>query len=897
MAIASVGTLGTGVSSTSNSSFTLSTATNTLADGDFGILTIVTDNIATADGDTNTHTSVSGGTGTWSKLGEYTNTVGGAGGDGVCTSVWLFQATGTLSTSTTITMDLSGNATDKASSFWKFTKAAGTSIAVDAGPTTNGVDGTNGFGSVSFSSLPSKSRLYFRGLGKEANSTTDITVSTNFTAISVARSRNSSSAVFVRGEFRINTSTGETSNPTLAVSGDTAGVFVALSEAIVDAPSTGSLSLTGYAPAAVLALTAAMGAGSISTQGTGWVAPKIETAVNTGSRSGGLLLALGTMLEGASGVTVNPSTGSITVAGQTPVRIDGVVRTPSAGAVSLTGETPTRLESAVRAPSAGSVSVTGQTPVRLDGAVRVPSAGALSLSGQTPTRLENLSRVPSAGSVSLAGQAPTGIENSLRLPSVGSLALTGYEPSVLGTGSISPSTGSVSITGYAPSLGGTTTVAPAAGAYSFTGYAPTVNRGAGITPSTGSLSLTGYAPNALVPRTVTPSAGGLSLTAYAPTVNVGATGGGGYGGLLAALGINLEPMAVRAPTSGALGLTGYAPTLSRTSGSSGSGLLVALGSLTQAAGLSGIYRPSTASLRLTGYAPSIERTITDVGSDEFVAGPATFSGTGTKNAIYDPKIATPAVGSLSFTGNAPLARLNLSRTPLTGALVVTRYQPTVQRNFVVNPVTGSLTIIGSKDLGYGGLAYGVGTYGTPRAPLVSVTTGPKSATVRLLGHAPTVLQAHLATPSVGSLTATGYAPSLKAVVLPLTGAISFTGYAPSAEYASSTRTPVSGVLTFTGYGPTIVRGYFGSGTVNGGRAYLEIYQDTSVAATFSAGIATTEFSTGQITYGEGSFVAGAATTSIRNWIEQAEAINGWSLETDASDIWTEITPNTDTWNG
>lgn len=237
MAIVSGGTLGTGVSSTSSTTFTLTTATNTLATGNFGVLVVTSDNTTTTDGNTNDHTAVSGGTGTWSKVGEYTN--GNAAAEaGVTTSLWLFRATGAVATGTVITITLGTARVDKVASFWKFTVAANKILQKDAEPATNpignGVDASNGFGSVSFSLLSSKERLYFRGLGKEANTTTAITVSSNFTAITGNRSRNNASAITLRGEFRINTSTGETSNPTLAVSGDTAGLFAAFIEA--DAP-------------------------------------------------------------------------------------------------------------------------------------------------------------------------------------------------------------------------------------------------------------------------------------------------------------------------------------------------------------------------------------------------------------------------------------------------------------------------------------------------------------------------------------------------------------------------------------------------------------------------------------------------------------------------------------
>jgi hypothetical protein len=243
MAIASVGTLGTGTSSASSTSFTLTTATNSLASGDFGLLVICTDNVSTTTGaNVKDHTSVTGGTGKWRKLAEYTNARGAAAG-GVTVSVWLFEPTATLNTGSTITMNLASAAVDKCASFWKFTKAAGTRIMVDTEPSANAVgnsvNAANDFGSAAFSGLSSASRLYFRGLGKEANTVTALTASSGFSQITNTRSQNGTNAVAVWGEFIIDTSTGETSNPTLGVSGDAAGVFLALKEvtALTTAPA------------------------------------------------------------------------------------------------------------------------------------------------------------------------------------------------------------------------------------------------------------------------------------------------------------------------------------------------------------------------------------------------------------------------------------------------------------------------------------------------------------------------------------------------------------------------------------------------------------------------------------------------------------------------------------
>jgi len=241
----------TGQSSTSGTSFTLTTsatinATGVLGGNRFALMTVATDNSSTVDGDNNEHTSVTGGAGTWSKLGEYTNS-NGAAANGCTTSLWLFVPNGNNETSTTFTINLASAVVDKCASLWVFSKGEGANLRIDTATSvqTSQVDAANGFGSSSFSGLPTQSRLYFRALGKQANSATQITQSANFTPITAARSRNNTTSIMVRGEFRINTSTGETSNPTLAVSGDTAGLFVAIEEYYVAQGQTGSYTLTG----------------------------------------------------------------------------------------------------------------------------------------------------------------------------------------------------------------------------------------------------------------------------------------------------------------------------------------------------------------------------------------------------------------------------------------------------------------------------------------------------------------------------------------------------------------------------------------------------------------------------------------------------------------------------
>jgi hypothetical protein len=229
VAIASVATWGIGASGTSGTTLGLVSTGPTIEAGNVALIAIAANNVGTTDAD---HSEVTGladdiGGNTYTKLAEYTNGEGAAAA-GITVSLWQCRVTNALTDVATITATFGSAIVDKCGSVWEFTVGGALTQAAAAVP--NATDASNGFGSVQFSGLASASRLYFRALAKEVNSTTALTVSTGFTAITGTRSRNNAAAVCVRGEFIIATSTGETSNPTMAVVGDTAGVFVALTD-------------------------------------------------------------------------------------------------------------------------------------------------------------------------------------------------------------------------------------------------------------------------------------------------------------------------------------------------------------------------------------------------------------------------------------------------------------------------------------------------------------------------------------------------------------------------------------------------------------------------------------------------------------------------------------------
>ena len=236
MAIASVGNLGTGViGAAANTTFTVTTAAAIEA-GNVALIAVGGNNVAATDGSGhNEVTSVtdSAGAVTWTKLGEYVNAEGG-GPAGVTQAVFYRPRQGSeLASASAITITLANSVTDWNASCWEFSCA--TDLTESAADVGNATDAAEGFGSAAFSGVSSVERLYFRGLVKEANvaTTSQITPSAGFSAITAIRSRNHADSTCLRGEFIIATSTGETSNPTFAFSGDTAAVFVALHEGSV----------------------------------------------------------------------------------------------------------------------------------------------------------------------------------------------------------------------------------------------------------------------------------------------------------------------------------------------------------------------------------------------------------------------------------------------------------------------------------------------------------------------------------------------------------------------------------------------------------------------------------------------------------------------------------------
>jgi hypothetical protein len=202
--------------------------------GDWIYIGVSSNNTSTTDGDNSEVSGVADTRGNpWQKVGEWTNANGSAGA-GVTLSVWRTQVSVDIpANDMTITVTYGSARANKAISAyaWRSSTFSG-SITLQGPITPDDLDAANGFGSVSQPSAPTVQALYLRFMGKEANTTTALTPTSGWTAIPNTRSSNVAAARTIYGEFIIQDSTGQTSNPTLAVSGDTAGVFVSITEGL-----------------------------------------------------------------------------------------------------------------------------------------------------------------------------------------------------------------------------------------------------------------------------------------------------------------------------------------------------------------------------------------------------------------------------------------------------------------------------------------------------------------------------------------------------------------------------------------------------------------------------------------------------------------------------------------
>lgn len=368
--------------------------------------------------------------------------------------------------------------------------------------------------------------------------------------------------------------------------------------------------------------------------------------------SGVLTPSTGTItLAGQSpSIALTPITASVTLAGQSP----SIALTPTAASVTLAGQSP----SIALTPTAGSLALAGQYPTITATGSYTPTAGAIALSGQTPSITMTLT--PTTGTISLAGQTPSqalvltpsggaltllGLAATILMtltPTVGALTITGNSPSI----SLTPTAGAITLAGQTPALGAQ--IVPTTGTIALAGQTPTIT--STLTPTTGTIALAGQTPSKTLG--LTPTAGAISLAGLTPSITNGV---GPAAGAVTLAG--QSPSLSLSPTSGAITLAGQTPSLSGS---------ISLTPTTGALTLAGQYptrslTPSTGTLSLAGQTPTLLRGF------QPTTGPLALNG-------GQPSISlTPGTGTLTLAGNAP----SVSLMPTTGTLALVGNVPTV----------------------------------------------------------------------------------------------------------------------------------------------------------------------------------------------------------------------------
>jgi len=183
-----------------------------------------------------------------------------------------------------------------------------------------------------------------------------------------------------------------------------------------------------------------------------------------------------------------------------------------------------------------------------------------------------------------------------------------------------------------------------------------------------------------------------------------------------------------------------------------------------------------------------------------------------------------------------------------------------------------------------------------------------AGSVTVTGYAPTLLAtAHqYVTPPVGSATFTGYAPTIlngaSFNITPSVGALSFTGYAPTAFVTDPHPITVPvGSAAFTGYTPTVnvagntsIAPAVGSMTFTGYAPALLVTLNHSITVPVGSfaftGYAPSVVSPLEYTPGVGALALTGYSPTVVN---TGDSI--WRDVTAASSIWTDVTPGSTSW--
>jgi hypothetical protein len=525
-----------------------------------------------------------------------------------------------------------------------------------------------------------------------------------------------------------------TNTPSITVNKATGDVSVT--------PTTGTLTVTGFAPTVAAASTVAPAPASLSASG---LAPTV-----------------------AAGAVCGPIPAALAAQGQAPTVAASSTAAPAPGALAATGLAPTAAASAAAEPSTAALNVTGFAPdATTTGAFSAePQAGTLALAGLAPSVEAHVAVEPAPGALAATGLAPTTSAEAIAAPAIGTAALAGLEPIVSAGVSATADAGVLVTATFAPDVFRSTAATPDSGTLTLLGHAPEVAFEGFFSafPDVGTLALTGQAPETATSQAIVAELGAIALTGLEPTlalslgtVEIGAVE------WLAPYELAQQDFAAT-PATAALALTGLAPEV-----------LTAAGVLAL---------PGVGSLVLQGAVPSLAASSqVEPGVGQAVLVTASFAPTITAAASI-----TPDAGELATVGHAPTLAVGESTVaePPVGSLVTASFAPTITAAASITPDAGELATVGQAPEFSAGQGF---------------TAEPQAGALTATGQAPTFITGIFCVPDPAVLTATGQAPALQTEqsITPDTGAVTVTGHAPSLITGT-------GAILTTGTGALVVVG-------------------------------------------------------------------------------------------
>lgn len=241
-AITNIGALFTANSTASTTSLSGTTSAD-LEINNVGVFVVAGDNLCTSgtgtdvitDGNFFTSATIDGNAMT--KIAEACSEIddpGGGAGTGIMTAIYIYRATATLASGVTVTFNFSSAITSKA--------ALGREAGVTAGNTLAAVGSTQYIAldsldpsAMVISGLTSVETYFLRMFGMERDTGGVFTPTASYTSFGVADADTTVAVTSVqtRGEFRILTGTGDTSDPAHSSATDSTNIFVALRETAV----------------------------------------------------------------------------------------------------------------------------------------------------------------------------------------------------------------------------------------------------------------------------------------------------------------------------------------------------------------------------------------------------------------------------------------------------------------------------------------------------------------------------------------------------------------------------------------------------------------------------------------------------------------------------------------